>query len=126
MKKWFVGLFFVVSLGFATDVWYSQAYLGYLSLGYLCMLYTNGMYSAGEVTVRAKEVRMIAQTTLKILYQSGSEARTQALRVAYENLLFQANGLISFAETPSEEMLRSYEELRKKTWYALEMVKELP
>ncbi|MCX7883142.1 MAG: hypothetical protein N2314_07975 [Brevinematales bacterium] len=126
MKKAIIGIFFCISFGYANDVWYSQAYLGYLSLGYLSLLYTNGIYSAAEVVNRAREVRVIAQTTLKSLYQAGNEARVQALRVAYEHLLFQANGLMSFVETPSEETFRAYEELRKKTWYALEMVKELP
>jgi len=126
MRKWFLCLLFVVSLGYASDLWYSQAYLGYLSLGYLCMLYTNGIYTAQEVTSRVREVRVIAQTALKSLYQAGDDGRMQTLRVAYENLVFQANGLLSFAQTPSEETLRAYEELRRKTWYALEMVKEMP
>lgn len=126
MKKIIFGILLFVCLGYGTDVWYSQAYLGYLSLGYLYILYTNGLYTGKEVISRAREIRLIAQTTLKSLYQAGSEAKMQALRVAYENLLFQANGLMSFVETSSEETMHSYEELRKKTWYALEMVKELP
>ncbi len=125
MKKVFAGLFLGVSLGFATDLWYSQAYLGYLSLGYLCMLSTNGMYSPQEAVNRAREVRLIAQTALKTLYQA-NDARGQALRLVYENLVFQANGLMSLLQTPSEETIQAYESLRQKTWNALEMVKELP
>ncbi|URA10684.1 hypothetical protein [Thermospira aquatica] len=125
MKKVFTGLFFVISLGFASDLWYSQAYLAYLSLGYLCMLSTNGMYSPQEAVNRAREVKIIAQTSLKTLYQA-NDARGQALRLVYENLVFQANGLVSLLQTPSEEILQTYENLRQKTWNTLEMVKELP
>jgi|GEM_PF-2166871 len=118
-------LFLGAGVIWADDVWYSQAYLCYLSLGYICMLSTNGMYTSENAMARVKEVRSIAQSTLRQLYQGGSGAREQALRVVYENLVFQANGLLSVLETPSEEVVKSYDQLRQKTWYALEMVKEI-
>ncbi len=99
-------------------------YLTYTSLGLLFDSYDRGVYDADftlqlsrDITSSCRKSKSYIQSLLdkKILTGNDLQFGNNMLE-AYDNLIFEANSIISIVEAKNSDTLKQYQRLKNKAW----------